>query len=226
MDLAETSVQLVRVLDLLGVAANALLAGGLAHARRFDPVGFLFLGVVSGLGGGMLRDTLLQVGPPVALTDPAYLSVAILVSLFAYFVLTDGRWWRRSLRFLDAVALGTWGAVGAQKALNAGLGWLPAILLGTVTAVGGGMIRDILVQRTPIVFGGSTLYATCASIAATVAVVLYGFTPSDLRGATTLLAALVGGTLCLVAYRRDWRLPEAGTWTPRSRGSGSSPSEP
>ncbi|MCW5953028.1 MAG: TRIC cation channel family protein [Propionibacteriaceae bacterium] len=224
MDLAEASIQLVRVLDLLGVAANVLLAGALAHARRFDPVGFLFLGVVSGLGGGMLRDTLLQAGTPVALTDPAYLSVALLVALFAYFVLTDGRWWNRSLRFLDAIALGTWGAVGAQKALNAGLGWLPAILLGTLTAVGGGMIRDVLVQRTPIVFGGSTLYATCASIAALVAVVLHGLTPPDFEGVTTLIAALVGGTLCLVAYRRDWRLPEAGTWTPRPRRSGSSPS--
>lgn len=224
MDLAEASIQLVRVLDLLGVAANALLAGALAHARKFDPIGFLFLGVVSGLGGGMLRDTLLQAGTPVALTDPAYLSVALLVSLFAYFVLTDGRWWRRSLRFLDAVALGAWGAVGAQKALTAGLGWLPAILLGTLTAVGGGMIRDVLVQRTPVVFGGSTLYATCASIAALVAVVLHGLTPVEFKGVTTLIAALVGGTLCLVAYRRDWRLPEAGTWTPRPKRSGSSPS--
>lgn len=224
MDLAEASIQLVRVLDLLGVAANVLLAGALAHARRFDPVGFLFLGVVSGLGGGMLRDTLLQAGTPVALTDPAYLSVALLVALFAYFVLADGRWWRRSLRFLDAVALGTWGAVGAQKALNAGLGWLPAILLGTLTAVGGGMIRDVLVQRTPMVFGGNTLYATCASIAALVAVALHGLTPPNFEGVTTLLAALVGGTLCLVAYRRDWRLPEAGAWAPRPKRSGSSPS--
>ena len=226
VDLLEVSTQLLRVLDLLGVAANALLAGALAHSRRFDPVGFLFLGVVSGLGGGMLRDTLLQAGTPVAFTDPAYLAVALLVSVFAYFVLTDGTWWRRSLRFLDAVALGTWGAVGAQKALNAGLGWLPAILLGTLTAVGGGMIHDVLVQRTPIVFGGNTLYATCASIAALVAVVLHGLTPPDFKGATTLLAALVGGTLCLVAYRRGWRLPEAGTWTPRPwrSGSGSSPS--
>lgn len=226
MDLVEVSTQLVRALDLLGVAANVLLAGALARARRFDPVGFLFLGVVGGLGGGMLRDTLLQAGPPVAFTDPAYLGLALGVAVFAYFVLTDGVWWRRSLRFVDAIALGTWGAVGAGKALAAGLGWLPAILLGTVTAVGGGMIRDVLVQRTPIVFGGNTLYATCATVAATVAVALDGVAPADWEGATILLAALVGGTLCLVAYRRGWRLPEARawTWSPRRRPSGSSPS--
>ncbi|MGC3954377.1 MAG: TRIC cation channel family protein [Propionicimonas sp.] len=221
--MTEASLELVRVLDLAGVAANVLLAGGLARARKFDPVGFLFLGLVSGLGGGMLRDTLLQAGPPVALTDPSYLSVALLVSLFAYFVLTDGTWWRRSLRFLDAVALGTWGAVGAQKALAAGLGWLPAILLGTITAVGGGMIRDVLVQRTPVVFGGNTLYATCASFAALVAVVLDGLTPAHFQGVTTLSAAVVGGTLCLLAYHLGWRLPKAGTWTPLPRRSGPTP---
>ena len=227
MDLVEASTQLVRGLDLLGVAANVLLAGALARARRFDPVGFLFLGIVGGLGGGMLRDTLLQAGTPVAFTDPAYLGLALGVAIFAYLVFTDGVWWRRSVRFIDAIGLGTWGAVGAGKALAAGLGWLPAILLGTVTAVGGGMIRDVLVQRTPIVFGGNTLYATCATVAATVAVGLVGLTPAGWQGPTTLLAALVGSTLCLVAYRRDWRLPEARGWTLRARrspGSGASPS--
>ncbi|MDQ7994136.1 MAG: TRIC cation channel family protein [Propionicimonas sp.] len=214
MDLAEAGTQLVRALDLLGVASNVLLAGVLARARGFDLVGFVMLGIVGGLGGGMLRDTLLQAGPPVALTDPAYLGLALAVAVFAYFVLTDGVWWHRSLRFVDAIALGAWGAVGAQKALSAGLGWLPAILLGTLTAVGGGMIRDVLVQRPPIVFGGNTLYATCASAAALVAVGLDGLTPPGWQGATTVLAAAVGGTLCLVAYRRGWRLPEARSWSP------------
>ena len=125
---------------------------------------------------------------------------------------------------VDAIALGTWGAVGAQKALSAGLGWLPAILLGTVTAVGGGMIRDVLVQRTPIVFGGNTLYATCASAAAAVAVALDGITAQNWQGATTMLAAAVGATFCLVAYRRGWRLPEARSWSPRQRRSADSPS--
>ena len=226
MDVVELSSQVVRALDLLGVAANVLLAGALARERRFDLIGFIFLGIVSGLGGGMLRDSLLQAGPAVALTDPAYLALALSVAVFAYFVLAEGVWWRGSLRFLDAIALGTWGAVGAGKALNAGLGWLPAILLGTLTAVGGGMIRDVLVQRPPIIFGGNTLYATCASIAAGVAVGLDRLTSSEWRGATTLVAALAGGILCLLAYRMGWRLPEARTWTlsPRSRRSGSSPS--
>lgn len=211
---AEASSQLVRSLDLLGVAANVLLAGALAREQRFDPVGFIVLGVAAGLGGGMLRDTLLQNGTPVALTDLAYLTTALAFALFAYLVRTEGRLWNRSVRLIDAVALGTWGAVGAQKALDAGLHWLPAIMLGTITAVGGGMIRDLLLRRTPIVFGGNTLYATCASAAALVAVVLYQVTGEGWTGLTTLAAAIVGGGLCLIAYRRGWRLPEARDWRP------------
>ncbi|MEA5117695.1 MAG: TRIC cation channel family protein [Propionicimonas sp.] len=214
MDIAEVSQQLVRAIDLFGVVANVLLAGVLARSLGYDAVGFLFLGIITGLGGGMLRDTLLQNGPPVGLTDPAYLGTAVVTSLVAYFVLTEGRWWRRSLRVIDAVALGAWGAVGAQKTLAAGMGWMPAILLGTVTAVGGGVIRDVLVRRTPIIFGGGTLYATCATVAAIVTVFLYGATPDGWDGVTTLVAALVGGTMCLLAYARGWRLPEARAWSP------------
>ncbi|GMA31426.1 trimeric intracellular cation channel family protein [Litorihabitans aurantiacus] len=214
---ASASVELVRVLDLLGVAANVVLAALLAREKKFDLVGFLVLGVAAGLGGGMIRDTLLQRGTPVALTDLSYLSVALATAVLAYLVHVEGRWWRRGARVLDAIALGTWGAVGAQRAITAGLHWLPALMLGTITAVGGGMVRDVLLHRTPIVFGGNTLYATCATAAAGVVVLADWMTSSEYQGLTTLLAAVVGGTLCLVSYRLGWRLPEARDWRPRGR---------
>ncbi|PWD49797.1 hypothetical protein C8046_02900 [Serinibacter arcticus] len=216
-DVVTASTEVVRVLDLLGVAANVLLAAVLAREKRFDLIGFLVLGVAAGLGGGMIRDTLLQRGTPVALTDLSYLSVALATAVVAYLVRVEGRWWTRGIRVLDAVALGTWGAVGAQKAIAAGLHWLPALLLGTITAVGGGMVRDVLLHRTPIVFGGNTLYATCATAAAGVVVLADWLTSSEYQGLTTLLAAGVGGTLCLLSYRRGWRLPEARDWRPRPR---------
>jgi len=214
-DLASASVELVRVLDLLGVAANVLLAGVLAREKKFDLVGFLVLGVAAGLGGGMIRDTLLQRGTPVALTDLSYLSVALVTAVVAYLVHVEGRWWSRGVRVLDAIALGTWGAVGAQRAIAAGLHWLPALMLGTITAVGGGMVRDLMLRRTPIVFGGNTLYATCATAAAGVVVLADYLTSSEHQGLTTLLAAVVGGTFCLLSYRLGWRLPEARDWRPR-----------
>ena len=74
------------VLDLAGVFASALLGGSIARAMNFDLFGFLVVGFVSGLGGGMLRDTLLQNGPPVALVDPLYVPVALAGALIAFFV--------------------------------------------------------------------------------------------------------------------------------------------
>jgi len=212
VDVVAASSELVRVLDLLGVAANVLLAGMLAREKRFDLVGFLVLGIAAGLGGGMLRDTLLQRGTPIALTDLSYLGVAVATAVVAYLVNIDGRWWHRGARVIDAIALGTWGAVGAQKAIGLGLHWLPAIMLGTITAVGGGMVRDLLLLRTPIVFGGNTLYATCASAAAAVVVLADWATGGDYKGLTTLAAAMVGAAMCLVSYRLGWRLPAAREW--------------
>lgn len=215
VDIGQIAAPIVRALDLAGVAANVLLAGALARSQRFDPVGFIVLGVAAGLGGGMLRDTLVQAGTPVALTDLAYLTIALGAAFIAYLVRTEGRWWDRSVRLLDAVALGTWGAVGAHRALDAGLHWLPAVMLGTITAVGGGMIRDVLLRRTPIVFGGNTLYATCATVAASVVVVSRALVHDPAWfGVITLGAAIVGAILCLISYRRGWRLPEARDWRP------------
>lgn len=89
---------LFRVLDLTGVVANALLGGAVARAMRFDLVGFSVLAVVSGLGGGIIRDTLLQAGPPVALTDYRYLTAALLGALVAFAVRFEGRGWDSSSR--------------------------------------------------------------------------------------------------------------------------------
>ncbi len=217
VDLAEASFQTVRALDLLGVVANALLAGGLARSRKFDLIGFFFLGLITGLGGGLLRDVLIQKYTPIALTDPAYVTAACVGSLIAYLYPTTGRWWRRSARFIDAVALGTWGAVGAQRAMLVGMSPWSAVILGTITAVGGGVLRDVLVGRTPIIFGGSTLYATCATVAAIVAVALYWVVPAGWDGAATLAGTLIGGTMCLLAYKFGWGLPLAREWRLRLR---------
>jgi len=205
--------QLVRVLDLAGVVANALLGGALARRYKLDPVGFAALAILSGLGGGVIRDTLLQRGTPAALTDWAYLSTALIGAGFAFTVRWEGVGWKRLLIFVDAFALGCWAAAGAQKTLLLGLGWLPAILLGTVTAVGGGAARDIALNRMPTIFGGNTLYATCALVASGVMVLL------QLAGhptVGTVAATVVGALLCLLARWRRWTLPHEASWHRRA----------
>ena len=197
---------LFRVVDVSGVIGNGLLGGVVARSKRFDLIGFLVLAVISGLGGGMIRDVLLQKGFPIALTDPWYLGGAVVAALVAYVLTLEDRMSRRTLVVIDMLALGCWSATGAAKALGAGLAWVPAILLGVITAVGGGMLRDVLVNETPKVFGGYPLYATFAIIAAGEMVLLYHFQHYQLG---MLVAILTAATLGLIARRRNWQLPTA-----------------
>lgn len=200
-----------RILDLTGVFANALLGGVIARRERLDPIGFATLAVLSGLGGGLIRDVLLQHGPPIALTDYAYLATAFAGAAVSFLARIDGRTWERIWPLVDALALGTWAAAGAQKTLAVGLGWLPAIILGTVTAVGGGAVRDIVMRRVPGVLGGNTLYATCAIVSAGV---LVGLSSLGHPNAAIVASVLVGAGLCLLARWRGWILPSADAWSP------------
>ncbi|MGD7706540.1 trimeric intracellular cation channel family protein [Microlunatus sp. Y2014] len=203
-------VTLFRAIDLTGVFANAVLGGVIARREKLDAVGFVTLAVLSGLGGGVLRDTLLQAGTPLALTDAAYLATALAAALVAFLLRIEGRVWDKVWPVLDAVALGCWAVAGAQKTLAVGLGWVPAILLGMITAVGGGAIRDIVLRRVPTVLGGNTLYATCAAVAAAVLVVAHALGQPSVGMVAGLL---VGAGLCLLARWRGWILPPADQWS-------------
>ena len=201
---ADSLIEIIRFVDLAGVFANAILGGIAARSARLDVVGFLILAIMSGLGGGMIRDTLLQHGTPVALTDPAYLICAFAGGAVAFFLPLSGTLSRRSLVLLDALAVGCWAAAGAQKTLDAGLWWLPAVMLGVITAVGGGMVRDIMLLKVPMIFGGNTLYATSALVASIEMVVLslLGF-----QAVGSAAAILSGALLSLLARRYGWILP-------------------
>ena len=198
-----------RGVDLTGVFANAMLGGVIARTQRLDPVGFAILAILSGLGGGLIRDTLLQRGTPIALTDYAYVLTALAGAAVAFVVRVEGRAWDRAFPVIDAIALGCWASAGAQKTLAVGLGWLPAVLLGTITAVGGGMVRDVVMRRIPAIFGGNTLYATCAVIASGVMV---GLKAAGLVSLGLVLSTVVGAALVLLARWRGWYLPEPYSW--------------
>jgi uncharacterized membrane protein YeiH len=201
------------VLDLAGVFASALLGGSIARSNDFDLFGFVVVGFVSGLGGGMLRDVLLQNGPPVALTDPLYVPVAFAGALVAFFIHFSERAWDRLFTVLDAAVIGFWSVAGVQRTFDAGLAWPAAIIMGTVTAVGGGAIRDLLLRRVPAVFSGNALYATVAVAASAVMVVA-----TD-AGAPTIgivLAILLSLLLRLGAVRWGWGLPNGRNWQPQS----------
>lgn len=205
--------EVTRALDLAGVFANGLLGGVLARGRELDLYGFLVIGVISGLGGGILRDVLLQHGTPAALTDYYYLPTALAGTLLAFLIDLNRQVSSRTFNVLDAAVLSFWGVAGAQITLSAGLGWLPAILLGTITAVGGGAIRDLLLGGIPGIFQVNPLYATVASMVSGILVVC-----RELGAPTIGIVAgiAVGTVLRLTALRRVWVLPRKRDWKPGS----------
>lgn len=201
-----------QVVDLGGVLANGVLGGVVARRLRLDPVGFVTLALISGLGGGVLRDTLLQGGVPVALTNPAYLVCGLIGTLIAFLVDLRGRFTRRGLLLADALALGCWAATGTGKALGVGLPWLSAILLGIITAVAGGMIRDLVVREVPAIFSGPTLVASPALLAS-----IWMAVATSLGAPTIGMAGsiLIAASFALASRRFGWRLPEATDLTVR-----------
>lgn len=206
MTLTGLEPELERALDLAGVLVFAISGASLAARRRFDAVGIAALATVTGLGGGLVRDTLLGDVPPVALRDQLYLAmplVATAVVLVGHHVVE--RMARPVLAF-DAGGLGLFSVVGTAKALDHGLGILPSVLLGVLTAVGGGVLRDVLAREVPSVFKpDSALYAIPATVGAGATAAAWSH---DLLGAATA-GAIAAGVLVLrlLAIRRGWRAP-------------------
>lgn len=202
---AETAQHIFRAVDLVGVFCNGVIGGRIARSMRFDAVGFAVLAIISALGGGMIRDMLLNT-VPIALTDPFYLGTALAGAGVAFLWKLDSLWSHRAILLADGLVLGCWAATGASKALLLGFGFMPALMLGMLTAIGGSMVRDVATGTIPRVFGGNTLYATPAAAATLIQIAAQraGF-PSLGMG-----LAMVGGLVfVLVAHRRRWQLPPA-----------------
>ncbi len=179
---------LLLVLDLVGTFAFAL-NGALTAVRtvRLDIVGVITLATITAIGGGILRDLVLGAVPPATFSDWRYLTVAAIGGLLAFFL---GRLLVRAettVTVLDAAGLSLFAVTGAVKALDYGIGPGPAIILGAVTAVGGGTIRDVLIRLVPEVLH-SGLYAVPAVIGAAIVVLAHEL---DLRGAPIAVGAAV-----------------------------------
>lgn len=166
-----TEPTLLLALDLGGTFAFAL-NGALTAVRvvRLDIVGVLTLGVITAIGGGIIRDVIIGSLPPATFSDGRYLAVAAVASLIAFGLSARLDRWTGAITVLDAAGLSLFAVTGASKALEVGIGPAQAVILGAITGVGGGTVRDVLVQRIPTVLT-SELYAIPAVLGATVTVV-------------------------------------------------------
>ncbi|MGX0119854.1 trimeric intracellular cation channel family protein [Corynebacterium otitidis] len=198
-------------LDLLGVLLNGILGGTIARKRGFDIMGFLVLALFSALGGGMIRDMLLDKGTAAAFADPWYLVLAFTGALVALVTNFKGRTWDIVKSHLDAVVLGAWAVTGASKALAFGLPPVSCAALGVVTAVGGGMVRDVVSGQIPSIFGGSPLYAIPAVLSSVSMVI---FSSAGLTQTGMIVAPLLGMGLAILAFWKGWVMPVTTEWAP------------
>jgi uncharacterized membrane protein YeiH len=187
------------------------LSGGVAAVRaRLDLFGVVVLAGVVGLAGGVTRDLLIGV-PPATFRDVRYLVAAGLAGVASFFASRGIERVHRSVLLLDAVGLSLFAVTGASKALAAGLGPAQAALLGAITGIGGGMLRDVLLREVPTVLR-SDLYAIPALAGAAVVAVAHE------AGTDAGVFAVAGATLCLalrlVGLRFGVTVPVAGGGDP------------
>lgn len=212
---------LVLVLDLCGTFVFALSGAAAGIKKKLDLFGVLVLSFVAANVGGIIRDLLIGAVPPPGIADWRYITVPALAGVAAF------RWSyllgrvHGAVQIFDAAGLALFAVSGAEKALDFHLGPVTAVLLGMLTGIGGGMVRDVLSTEVPSVFRGE-LYAVAALTGA--AVVVIGRMLNLPSAAVTIAGAIICFTLRFLAIRRSWQLPVAGE-SPRWRATSRAPVE-
>ncbi|MFF3852725.1 trimeric intracellular cation channel family protein [Micromonospora sp. NPDC002575] len=203
--------------DLTGVAVFAASGASAAVAKRLDLFGVVFVGFVAALGGGILRDLVIDETPPLAFADWRYAATAALTAAATFWLHPRLARLRTTVLVLDAAGLGLFTVTGTLKALDAGVPAVGACLLGMLTAIGGGLGRDLLTGEIPVVLRRE-IYAVAALAGAVAVALLDAFGRADAAGLTA--AAVFVFALRLVSLRRRWSAPVATLRPPRTGARG------
>jgi uncharacterized membrane protein YeiH len=201
-----TSAVLVLILDLIGTFVFAISGAASGVKHRLDVFGVSVLAFVAGNAGGVTRDLLIGAVPPAAIRDWRYIVASLIAGVATFF------WYPRITRLhqvvllFDAAGLGVFAVSGTHKALAYGIHPFVAALLGMLTGIGGGMLRDLLVREIPVVLR-SDLYALAALLGA--AIVVAGHVLQWPLVPTAIGGALLCFLMRVVAIRRGWNLPIA-----------------
>jgi uncharacterized membrane protein YeiH len=197
---------LLLMLDLVGTFVFAISGATAGVTRRLDLFGILVLSFVAGNFGGITRDVLIGSVPPDAVNDWRYLAVSLLAGAITFYWYSAVDRLHSPVLVFDAAGLALFAVSGAQKALAFGLNPVMAALLGMLTGIGGGMVRDVLLAEIPMVLRAD-LYAIAALAGAAVVVI------GDLLHLPPIATTIAGALLCfglrLMAIHRGWHLPIA-----------------
>lgn len=206
MTTAALSIPLWGDLIAIGVGSlqGAMFASGFRD-RRLDLLGVAIIGVATGIGGGLLRDLLLNV-TPVALQTNWYLITTVVSALIGMLLVRLFRRLDPLITLLDALTIGLFGAIGATKALALGLPEVPALFVGVVSAVGGSILRDVLLNLPIALMHVGSLYAVAAGAGTIVLVTLVDFGVAPTIAA--IACVVVTLVIRLLAVRFGWSLPE------------------
>lgn len=198
-------------MDVSGVLLMGIIGGTLARQLGYDIVGFFFIAMLSALGGGMLRDVLINQGTVAAMSQPEYLILAFTGALIARFTYFKGKAWEYLQSHGDALVSSLWAATGASKAIQYGLPVLPTIMMGVFTATGGGMIRDVVTGREPSVFGGNQ--PTVIPAVACAVIMLVG-NATGYPALGMVIGPVVSFALFLAGYWGNWRVSTDSEFAP------------
>ena len=196
----------IYVLDLFGTMAFAVTGAFKAIEHKADIVGIIILATITGVAGGTIRDIIVGQFPPNSISDPAYVIITVSSGIAIFFLYTRlQKHWNLFLKF-DAIGLGVFTIIGATFAYNVfGLNFLAIALSGMLTAVGGGILRDVFVNEIPIVFV-KELYASASFVG--ILVFYFTLTFNGELYLATILGIVVTTSLRLVAMKYNWNLPK------------------
>ncbi|MCB0118728.1 MAG: trimeric intracellular cation channel family protein [Anaerolineales bacterium] len=197
--------QLLPIFTYIAVAASAISGALEARKHEMDIVGATTIAFVTAFGGGTMRDLLLGRTPVFWVIDPGLTVTTFVIAVFTFYRLQSFS--NRLLIFADAIGLGIFSILGATYALQRDISPIVAILMGVITGIFGGVLRDVLSNRIPSVFGQSTeLYATCSFVGTSVFVLI-----NSIPAINTLPASLIGAltvfAMRLLAVRFKVTLP-------------------
>lgn len=196
--------QLIYILDLFGVAVFAITGSLAAGKKHMDLFGVVVLASVTALGGGTIRDIMLDIGPVFWVTKPIYLIVAVIAAITTFSLVRIKNLPDKALIIADAIGLAVFTVIGTEKALNAGISGIICVVMGVTTGVFGGMIRDILAGEIPLILR-KEVYATASLCGAIVFYLV--FAVFELKALAIIASFTITFSLRLAAIKWNISLP-------------------
>lgn len=210
------TIDLTFVLEMIGTVAFALSGAMVAIQKRLDFLGILVLGITTAVGGGMIRDLIIGVHPPMMFVKPIYVMVSMISILILFLVIKinhaspkflESALYETLFNLMDAIGLGVFTVVGVNSVMNNDMNHMLflKIFLGVITGVGGGLLRDMMANETPGILR-KHVYA-CASIAGVISyILLYDWLHS---GVAMILSIILVVVIRVLAKHYEWNLPKA-----------------